>query len=206
MSTERFNFKAKPGEPGFRQLPKNKYGHTVLNPKEEELEGNYSSVNVEINSEGEISAVGSMENLLQSPHIQAWAEKNNIAILAEPEIETVEEPEKDQMATLSDEMDRLLEDSNEHQASEESADIEPTTRAEDTRVRKVSATTEQKTQIRLADNYKRCVDTECNTIIPAEAKFCSTCGKSQQVAQFCIECGYSFRGQEKFCPLCGNQR
>jgi RNA polymerase subunit RPABC4/transcription elongation factor Spt4 len=212
MSTERFNFKAKPGDAGFRPLPKNKYGHTVLNPAPSDMVDSYATIDVYENVDGEIKAVGSIENILKSPHMQAWAERNNIAIEEEEEENPLEDTETEtleQRSTLSEEMDKLLESDEVRATMSELPVAEVETKEHkvvaDSRVRKVTASENTDSRTECAES-KKCVDAECNAILPFEAKFCSNCGKSQQVAQFCIGCGYAFRGQEKFCPLCGTQR
>jgi len=50
-----------------------------------------------------------------------------------------------------------------------------------------------------------CVEKTCRAVLPANAKYCSECGKAQ-MAKFCINCGYNFNTTEKFCPECGEKR
>lgn len=51
-------------------------------------------------------------------------------------------------------------------------------------------------------NTKKCA--ECGEIMPANAKFCPSCGAKQE-AKFCAECGAKLEAGAKFCPNCGKK-
>ncbi|MGC9366161.1 MAG: SPFH domain-containing protein [bacterium] len=45
----------------------------------------------------------------------------------------------------------------------------------------------------------------CNTPVPANSKFCPSCGKPVQVGTPCPKCGQPVPSGSKFCPHCGNE-
>lgn len=55
------------------------------------------------------------------------------------------------------------------------------------------------------DHAKNCVNKNCLYSLPKDANFCLKCGTAQ-LPKFCVECGYNFKSEEKFCPDCGNKR
>lgn len=57
----------------------------------------------------------------------------------------------------------------------------------------------------LSKNYKNCSNKDCLYELPKDANFCLKCGTAQ-MAKFCIECGFNFKAEEKFCPDCGTKR
>ena len=52
---------------------------------------------------------------------------------------------------------------------------------------------------------KNCLNKSCLFALPKDANFCLKCGTAQ-LARFCVECGFNFKSEEKFCPDCGNKR
>ena len=54
-------------------------------------------------------------------------------------------------------------------------------------------------------NLKDCVNKNCSLALPKDANFCLKCGTAQ-LAKFCVECGFNFKSEEKFCPDCGTKR
>ena len=52
---------------------------------------------------------------------------------------------------------------------------------------------------------KDCVNKNCSYPLPKDANFCLKCGTAQ-LPKFCVECGFNFKYEEKFCPDCGNKR
>lgn len=55
------------------------------------------------------------------------------------------------------------------------------------------------------NNSKNCMNKSCNYALPKDANFCLKCGTAQ-MAKFCVECGFNFKFEEKFCPDCGTKR
>ncbi|MEQ8155912.1 MAG: zinc ribbon domain-containing protein [Clostridiaceae bacterium] len=47
--------------------------------------------------------------------------------------------------------------------------------------------------------------TNCNSEIPAGAKFCLNCGEKVKTELFCPTCGEKMAPNAKFCPQCGNK-
>ena len=46
---------------------------------------------------------------------------------------------------------------------------------------------------------------QCGASVPANAKFCLSCGSQMPVARFCTECGEKLMPNAKFCPNCGTK-
>ena len=53
-----------------------------------------------------------------------------------------------------------------------------------------------------SQNMKKCA--KCGEMMPANAKFCPSCGEKQE-AKFCAECGAKLEAGAKFCPNCGKK-
>lgn len=53
-----------------------------------------------------------------------------------------------------------------------------------------------------SQNMKKCAN--CGEMMPANAKFCPSCGEKQE-AKFCAECGAKLEAGAKFCPNCGKK-
>lgn len=47
--------------------------------------------------------------------------------------------------------------------------------------------------------------TNCQNILPLNAKFCPNCGTQVAVKKFCVNCGNELPENAKFCPNCGHQ-
>jgi hypothetical protein len=189
VSEDRYSFRRKLGvEP--TDIPKNKFGQSVISEKEQ---GNIE-VDVIVDPEFGVQAkVKSsldfapkiLENLLKNmpendPQRQILLEQLEALKSNEEEFEEIpEETEKD-----------VMEEHNEY-------------------IRKIMELEEEpvvllgKKIIEKKSGNKSCV--KCGTAIPINAKFCVECGTSQ-IVKFCAQCGFCFVDLEKFCPECGTHR
>lgn len=55
------------------------------------------------------------------------------------------------------------------------------------------------------NDSKSCINKSCSYSLPKDANFCLKCGTAQ-LSKFCVECGFNFKAEEKFCPDCGTKR
>ena len=210
--TERFNFNAKPGEPGYREVKTNKYGHTVL--------GEEHSRNASSSLDGKV--VATIDPETGTPRIDAsiWdtKEMKDLAIKynmpLDEETEIVEEPvqELQQHNGITEEdMDSLLTRLSDDEARDEQV-IPDNTHAAlnlqpvETRVRKVAKNDSDESENIAQATFKPCSDPTCGTKLPVDAKFCFSCGKMQKVMVFCIGCGRKYLDHENFCSNCGCAR
>ena len=191
---ERFNFNAKPGEAGFRELTKNKYGHTVLQSVEATDSAN-DNVNVSIDESGSIRAE---KSIWDGPILQELANKFNMPLDSPaPESESSEVESLFQEIELS-----LANDDNNDNNDDNSDDNNDVVVAGASRFKKVFADNDVK-----SDGSKiPCINESCPVLLPNNVKFCYSCGKSQKTNRFCVECGRRFADREKFCPDCGCSR
>lgn len=207
MSTERFKFNAKPGEPGFKELKQNKYGHTVLNPSEEETHND----NVKFTIDPETGISRADLSIWDTQKMRDLATKLNLPLDTQEDKEEIEESRLMSSVITDKDMDELLHNIDGDLVSDETSidgskvvysSSETNLRTQDNRVRKVSKNSIE------SDNQptKICTDESCGAALPFSAKFCSTCGKLQKVTLFCIECGRKFNEREKFCADCGGAR
>lgn len=204
MSTERFKFNAKPGEPGFKELKQNKYGHTVLNPSEEE------SVN------DNVKFIIDQETGIPRADLSIWdtQKMRDLASSLNLPLDAQEEKEEERIITqgvTDQDMDELLLNIADDLVSDETSvdssrvvysSSDTNLQTQDNRVRKVAKNSIESD----IQPTKICTDESCETALPFSAKFCSTCGKLQKVTLFCIECGRKFNEREKFCADCGGAR
>jgi hypothetical protein len=204
MSTERFKFNAKPGEPGFQELKKNKYGHTVLNSGDEESQ----SDNVAFSIDPETGTPRADLSIWDTQEMRNLADKLNMPL----DVQVTQDVKEDAPVGVTDQdMDDLLltieqdlTPPSERLVVASTIDyLAPETNlvAQDSRVRKVS-----KIPLETDCQSKICTDESCGAALPFNAKFCSTCGKLQKITLFCIECGRKFNEREKFCADCGGVR
>lgn len=215
MSTERFNFNAKPGESGFREITKNQYGHTVLqaNPDSAMLD---DKVNFTLDPENGMPRADI--SIWDSPQMKDLAKKYNMPLDDEDceEKELIDDTPFHPSAGITDQdMDDLLlniegelKQSTPHVVTASNV-THSNSKTElaivDNRVRKVAKNSLENEDI-YTSNTKICTDAECNVTLPYNAKFCSSCGKLQKINLFCIECGRKFNDREKFCSDCGCAR
>jgi hypothetical protein len=215
MSTERFNFNAKPGEPGFREITKNQYGHTVLQAKPDAA---ITDDKVNFTIDPETGMPRADISIWDSQQMKDLAKKYNMPLDEdedEPEKELPEETQVSSVGITDKDMDDLLlniEDDLQQStqrvltASNASHSTSNTELAVlDNRVRKVAKNSSESEDIYSAGT-KLCADSECNVTLPYNAKFCSSCGRLQKINLFCIECGRKFHDREKFCSDCGCAR
>ncbi len=167
----------------FLAPTKNKFGHTVLNNSDNNI--NEETTEVEIDSEGLVSA-NPKYSVFDSKEFNEFAEKiinsethEDLEEVKPVEIKTVD------LASLISELDEM----------------------DGTSQKKFQITPDIKTQEENVKNefHKSCVNQKCMYGLPKDAKFCLKCGTAQ-MPKFCTECGYNFPGMEKFCPDCGTKR
>lgn len=167
----------------FLAPTKNKFGHTVLNNSDNNI--NEETTEVEIDSEGLVSA-NPKYSVFDSKEFNEFAEKiinsetdEDLEEVKPVEIKTVD------LASLISELDEM----------------------DGTSQKKFQITPDIKTQEENVKNEwpKSCVNQKCMYGLPKDAKFCLKCGTAQ-MPKFCTECGYNFPGMEKFCPDCGTKR
>lgn len=209
MSTERFNFNAKPGEPGFQEVKKNKFGHTVLNGEEET-----TSDNVVFTLDPETGTPRADLSIWDTQEMKDLANKLNMPLDGQlQQQQDVKEEVTPTVAGITDkDMDDLLLNIEQDLTPPnervvvasivEYSTPEKNLSSQDSRVRKVTKTSPEND----CQSTKICTDESCGTALPSNAKFCSTCGKLQKVTLFCIECGRKFNEREKFCADCGGVR
>jgi len=201
MSIERFNFKAKPGEPGFKKVEKNKYGHTVLH-SDDKRESSLDD-KVVLTFDPETGSPRADLSIWDTQEMKDLALKLNMPLDSNNESSTEEETQSTQMITEKD-MDDLLQNIKDEMPNDvKSAFAEE---PQDSRVRKVVVSTNDDPDADLDFETKKCADDSCGTVLPLDAKFCSHCGKLQTVNSYCIECGRKYHDREKFCPDCGCAR
>jgi len=209
MSTERFNFNAKPGEPGFREIGKNQYGHTVLQPNKEASDLN-DKVAFSIDEETGIPRADlsiwdtqQMKDLAQKLNMPLDQQVNEELPVPIISVEVTDQDMDDLLKGIEDD----FKSSEPHIVmasvpvlSISNQDSSPL----DNRVRKVSKNSFENECT--PESTKLCTDPDCTAVLPDGAKFCSSCGKLQKINLFCIECGRKFNEREKFCADCGCPR
>jgi RNA polymerase subunit RPABC4/transcription elongation factor Spt4 len=173
----------------FLAPTKNKFGHTVLNNSDNNI--NEETTEVEIDSEGLVSA-NPKYSVFDSKEFNEFAEKiiNSETHEDLEEVEPVEIKTVD-LASLISELDEMDGTSNKfkpYQNPDGSLQIDPNTSLNWRH-----------------DLTKSCANKDCLYALPKDAKFCMKCGTAQ-MPKFCTECGYNFPGMEKFCPDCGTKR
>jgi hypothetical protein len=203
MSTDRFNFNTKPGEPGFQQVKQNRYGHTVLNATQPDEEENK---NVVFSIDAETGVPRADISIWDTPEMKGLTEKFNSTL--EP-VEILPEDKEDSFKDALDLLDELgasLNGSDDNDniivVNTQKSNPETNLTTFDNRVRKISEIVSETEKT----STKKCTDESCNAILPFGAKFCSTCGKLQRITLFCIECGRKFNEREKYCADCGGMR
>lgn len=212
MSTERFKFNAKPGEPGFRTLKKNQYGHTVLGLEDDIANDVNKNVAFSLDQEGAHRADIS---IWDTQPMKDLAEKFNMPLDNDGDdapndiVEPADNGHLTNGITAQD-MDDLLDViSNDSDTDNDTPSVahfnqsQPDLAPSDNRIRKVSKNSSDSSN---SKDGKPCTDNECGAMLPDGAKFCSTCGKLQKINLFCIECGRKFNDREKFCADCGCAR
>jgi ribosomal protein L40E len=189
MNTERFKFNAKPGEAGFKELKQNKYGHTVLNPNEEDG----SNDNVKFTIDPETGIPRADLSIWDTQKMRDLATKLNLPLDTQEDKEEIKESKLAASVITDKDMDELLQNIDNDLVSDETSvdshrvvysSSETNLQTQDNRVRKVSKNSIE------SDNQptKICTDESCGATLPFSAKFCSACGKLQKVTLFCIEC------------------
>jgi RNA polymerase subunit RPABC4/transcription elongation factor Spt4 len=168
----------------FLAPTKNKFGHTVLNNSDNNI--NEETTEVEIDSEGLVSA-NPKYSVFDSKEFNEFAEKiiNSETHEDLEEVEPVEIKKVD-LASLISELDEM--DGTSPKKFQITPDIE----------------TQEEENVK-NEWPKSCVNQKCMYGLPKDAKFCLKCGTAQ-MPKFCTECGYNFPGMEKFCPDCGTKR
>lgn len=212
--TERFNFNAKPGEPGYREVKTNKYGHTVLGEEHSRKASSSLDDKVVATIDPETGTPRIDASIWDTKEMKDLAVKYNMPLDAEGEI--AEEPVKEltQHNGITDEdMDNLLTQINDEEFPVVVENTNPEERlvatnlpSSETRVRKIAKNEPEESENTVNSTTKLCSDPGCGTQLPADAKFCFSCGKMQKVMVFCISCGRKYLDQENFCSNCGCTR
>lgn len=141
-----------------------------------ETEVDTSEIEVKIDELGQVRA-DMRHSLVDSPKVSEWAKKQGLNGTSEIEVETEEE----QVIHKPNIYASLLSELDEMDGSKK----------------------QEKPPLVIYN--RKCVNKDCCSELPSEAKFCMNCGTAQ-LSLFCTECGFKFPGVEKFCPDCGTKR
>lgn len=210
MDTERFKFNARPGEPGYKEVGKNQYGHTVLSSNE-----NPSTLDDKVNFrlDAETGESRAEISIWDTQQMKDLAQKYQMPLDNEDDVVDSGLPNSNAQDKDMDDLLKDIEEGLDTQFGEATLPTDGALSLDDTtvytdRVRKISKNkfTDENLFTQVDSSTKRCTDEDCSTILPRNAKFCSVCGKPQQITIFCVECGRKFNEREKFCADCGYPR
>lgn len=161
------------------KIKKNQFGHTILGDSNDQLDT--SEIEVKFDEFGQVRADLS-KSLIDTEHMAKWAQ--NRLKFDDQDLKTETHAEENINPVKNDIYSSLMLELDEMDGTV-------------SKPKNIENLVKTKT--------KNCANKDCLYELPKDANFCLKCGTAQ-LARFCVECGFNFKSEEKFCPDCGTKR